>query len=108
MDYTLLIPIYGSTKSMDDLMDDSIPFAKRIEIAVLAGSISGAQSILAYEMGMITLGQVKAYQAAASIAPAVTASAGLAALTYATTKKGATVESGPFGAVKVVPKLGLF
>ena len=108
MDYTLLIPVYGTAKSMDEMMDERLPFAKRVEIAVLTGSISGAQSILAYEMGMITLGQVKVFQAAVAAAPAVTATAGLTALTYATTKKGATVEHGPYGSVKVVPKLGLF
>ena len=108
MDYKLLIPVYGTASSLEDLTDESIPFAKRVEIAVLAGSISGVQAIFAYEMGLISLGQVKAYQAAFSAAPAVTATAGLAALTYATTKKGATVEHGPYGSVKVVPKLGLF
>ena len=73
-----------------------------------AGVMGGIHMMIATELGTISLGQVKVMQAAAAYAPLAIMTATLAASTYAATKKGATVEHGPFGSVSITPSLGVF
>lgn len=105
----MLIPIYGTAVEGQALMDESIPFEQRAQIAATMGVVSAIHSIAALEVfGHIPLGQVRIMQATVAYAPVAIMTATLAASTYAATKKGATVEHGPFGSVMITPKLGVF
>ena len=108
MDYRGAIPIYGTYVNYLQMSDESLSFEERAHVAIGAGVMGGIHMILATELGALSLGQVRVMQATAAYAPLSIMTAALAASTYATTKKGATVEHGPFGSVKVTPRLGVF
>ena len=108
MDYRGAIPIYGTYVNYQKITDESLSFDERAHVAIGAGVMGGIHMILATELGFVSLGQVRVMQAAAAYAPLSIMTATLAASTYAATKKGATVEHGPFGSVSITPSLGVF
>lgn len=108
MDYRTAIPVYGTYLAYQELTDESLTFEQRMPLALGAGYIGAIHMLLASELGHISLGQVRIMQATVAVAPLAIMTATLAASTYATTKKGATVEHGPFGSVKITPSLGVF
>ena len=100
-----LVPIYGSLLTYEQLSDESIPFPERAVIAATAGFTAAAQIVV---VDRVT-GRVPSWtRHVVQKGPAAGAVAALAGLTYATTKKGADVEIGPHGSVRITPKLGLF
>jgi len=108
LQYEQLIPVYGAYLAYQDLSDESIPFSERVELAVIHGITGAGQFIVAAELGFISMGQVKIAKATVELGPAVSVTAILAGLTYVSTKKGADVEHGPYGSVKITPRLGVF
>ena len=108
MDYRSAIPMFGTYLSYQKMSDESLSYEDRLTVALGAGVMGGIHMYLASELGTISFGQVRAMQATVAYAPLFIMTATLAASTYAATKKGATVEHGPFGSVSVTPRLGVF
>ena len=108
MDYRTAIPVYGTYLAYQELTDESLSFEQRMPLALGAGYVGAFHMYLAAELGHISLGQVRIIQATAAVAPLAIMTATLAASTYATTRKGATVEHGQYGSVKITPRLGVF
>lgn len=101
-------PLYGTYLGYMDISDESLPFRERAEIAVQMGVVSGIYMAIGVELGTTGKLSINLMRATAAAAPAGIMTAVLAASTYAATKKGATVEHGPFGSVSVTPRLGVF
>ena len=111
MNKELLVPLYGSYKSMEIVLDDETPFAEKAVVAAAMGATAASYASFGLATGTTLLqpsptvvkGLMKVNPALVPVSLAVVGGATFQRMT----KPGATVES-KYGSIKVVPKFGFY
>ena len=109
LDYTTFVPVDGYPIAQKQMLDDydrgEISFAEACFQSMFNSAVYGLTMIAAAQSNYLAAMQFQRMMTAAPMAIGVTT---VAVGVHATTKPGADVSMGPFGSVRVMPRLGIF
>lgn len=106
-----LIPVYGTTTSTIDVLSEYDAGHISMSEAIFEMTAIGAFAGVVFGLTFVhapSVGTVKAAVALSPKLPAVGAVAALAVATHLVTQRSVDVEHGPYGTVRVTPRLGFF
>ena len=106
-----LVPVVGYPMSMHEATErydqGEITFGELALLSAYGGAITGIHLIIGAQHSYLTAMRFQAL-VTASMNPTTYATIGLVAGVHATMKPAADVSMGPYGSVRVMPRLGIF
>ena len=106
-----MYPVVGYPMTMKNVIDEmdegKITFGEAVILSMFAGALQAGHMIFAAQHSYMA---AMRFQRTMLLAwnPLTYATLGVVAGTYALTKPGANVSMGPYGSVRVMPRLGIF